>query len=256
VLISIGAAQIAAVTIDIFTTTFIPMRTRRKARLARFEPDSTFAERPLCTQAARGTAGPSVATMATGRPPMAATLQDRGCAAWRNRQAGVASPPSPDFVSAERDKPPGHHRGGPAAAIELADPVRYRVTADPSKQRTSQAVRIAATGRQALAAAKNSSNLRELTMSSTFDKIADIIAETCDIPRDTIKPENHAINDLGIDSLDFLDIAFAIDKAFGIKMPLEKWTQEVNDGKQTTEHYFVLQNLCARIDELVAAKGA
>jgi acyl carrier protein len=93
-------------------------------------------------------------------------------------------------------------------------------------------------------------------MSSTFDTVANIIAETCDIPRDTIKPESHAINDLGIDSLDFLDIAFAIDKAFGIKLPLEQWTQEVNDGKATTEQYFVLDNLCARIDGLVAAKGA
>ena len=93
-------------------------------------------------------------------------------------------------------------------------------------------------------------------MSSTFDQIANIIAETCDIPRDTIKPESHAIDDLGIDSLDFLDIAFAIDKAFGIKLPLEKWTQEVNDGKATTEQYFVLQNLADRIDELVAAKNA
>jgi len=71
-------------------------------------------------------------------------------------------------------------------------------------------------------------------MSSTFDQVATIIAETCDIPRDTITPESHAIDDLGIDSLDFLDIAFAIDKAFGIKLPLEKWTQEVNDGKATT----------------------
>ena len=93
-------------------------------------------------------------------------------------------------------------------------------------------------------------------MSSTFDQVATIIAETCDIPRDTITPDSHAIDDLGIDSLDFLDIAFAIDKAFGIKLPLEKWTQEVNDGKATTEQYFVLKNLCARIDELVAAKGA
>src|SRR6266446_4730484 len=66
-------------------------------------------------------------------------------------------------------------------------------------------------------------------MSSTFDQVATIIAETCDIPRDTITPESHAIDDLGIDSLDFLDIAFAIDKAFGIKLPLEKWTQEGDD---------------------------
>jgi acyl carrier protein len=103
---------------------------------------------------------------------------------------------------------------------------------------------------------QNSKSIRELPMSSTFDTIANIIAETCDIPRDTITPDSHAINDLGIDSLDFLDIAFAIDKAFGIKLPLEQWTQEVNDGKATTDQYFVLKNLSARIDELVAAKGA
>ena len=92
-------------------------------------------------------------------------------------------------------------------------------------------------------------------MSPTFDRVANIISETCDIPRDRIKAESHAINDLGIDSLDFLDIAFAIDKAFGIKLPLEQWTQDVNDGKATTEQYFVLENLCTSIDALAAAKA-
>ena len=53
--------------------------------------------------------------------------------------------------------------------------------------------------------------IKGLVMSSTFDQVATIIAETCDIPRDTITPDSHAIDDLGIDSLDFLDIAFAID---------------------------------------------
>ena len=92
-------------------------------------------------------------------------------------------------------------------------------------------------------------------MSTTFDQVATIIAETCDIPRDTITPESHAIDDLGIDSLDFLDIAFAIDKAFGIKLPLEQWTQEVNEGKTPAEEYFVVHNLVSRIDALVAAKN-
>jgi acyl carrier protein len=101
---------------------------------------------------------------------------------------------------------------------------------------------------------QNALPIKDLPMSSTFDTVVNIIAETCDIPRDTIKPESHAINDLGIDSLDFLDVAFAIDKTFGIKMPIEQWTQEVNEGRATTEQYFVLDNLCARIDELVAAK--
>jgi len=93
-------------------------------------------------------------------------------------------------------------------------------------------------------------------LSSTFEKVADIIAETSEIDRDSIVPESNTIDDLGIDSLDFLDIVFAIDKAFGIKIPLEQWTQEVNEGKAATEEYFVLRNLCAKIDDLVAAKNA
>ena len=93
-------------------------------------------------------------------------------------------------------------------------------------------------------------------MASTFETVANIISETCDIPREQITPQSHAIDDLGVDSLAFLDIAFAIDKAFGIKLPLEQWMQEVNDGKATTEQYFVLKNLCGHIDQLVAAKSA
>jgi len=93
-------------------------------------------------------------------------------------------------------------------------------------------------------------------VTSTFDRVADIIAETSEIDRDKITPESHTIDDLGIDSLDFLDIVFAIDKEFGIKVPLEKWTQEVNEGKVGTEEYFVMKNLCTKIDELVAAKAA
>jgi acyl carrier protein len=90
----------------------------------------------------------------------------------------------------------------------------------------------------------------------TFAAVADIIAEVCDIDRGTIRPESHTINDLGIDSLDFLDVTFAIDKRFGIKMPIETWMQDINEGKVSVDDYFILSNLCQRIDELVAAKTA
>ncbi len=90
----------------------------------------------------------------------------------------------------------------------------------------------------------------------TFDKVAEIIAETSEIPRQEIMPDSHAIDELGIDSLDFLDIVYAVDKEFGIKVPLEAWTQQINDGKASTEDYFVLKNLCARIDDLRAGKSA
>lgn len=92
-------------------------------------------------------------------------------------------------------------------------------------------------------------------MSSTFDTVADVIADVCDIERDEIKPETHVINDLGIDSLDFLDVTFDLDKKFGIKIPIEQWTEEVNEGKADVDEYFVMQNLCGQIDGLIKAKG-
>ncbi len=91
---------------------------------------------------------------------------------------------------------------------------------------------------------------------ATFETIADIIAETANVDRAKITPEAHVINDLGIDSLDFLDIVFEVDKRFGIKVPVEAWTEQVNSGKAPAEQFFVLGALAERIDELVAAKGA
>lgn len=90
----------------------------------------------------------------------------------------------------------------------------------------------------------------------TFDKVAEIIVETSEVPRQEITPDSHAIDDLGIDSLDFLDIVYAVDKEFGIKVPLEAWTQEINEGKASTDDYFILKNMCARIDDLRASKSA
>ena len=93
-------------------------------------------------------------------------------------------------------------------------------------------------------------------MSSTFQSVAEIIADTGEVPLEEITPESHAINDLEIDSLDFLDIVFAIDKTFGIKIPLETWTKDINEGQSSSDEYFIMKNLCARVDELVANKAA
>jgi acyl carrier protein len=96
----------------------------------------------------------------------------------------------------------------------------------------------------------------EGAMSSTFQSVAEIIADTSAIPFEEITPDSHTINDLEIDSLDFLDIVFAIDKSFGIKIPLETWTKDINEGQTSSDKYFIMKNLCSRVDELVAAKAA
>ena len=98
-------------------------------------------------------------------------------------------------------------------------------------------------------------SMADTKTASKFDEVADIIAEVSGIERDKITPESHTINDLGIDSLDFLDITFAIDKKFGIKMPVEQWMEDVNEGRASADDFFVMTNLVGKIEELIAAKG-
>jgi len=93
-------------------------------------------------------------------------------------------------------------------------------------------------------------------MPSTFETIAAIISNTSDVPLETITPESHIMKDLAVDSLAFLDIAFEIDQKFNVQMPIEDWMQRVNEGKVSSDEYFVVGNLCRNIDKLVAAAVA
>ena len=90
-------------------------------------------------------------------------------------------------------------------------------------------------------------------MSSTFEKVASIIAQTSDVELERITPDSHIIKDLEVDSLAFLDIAFEIDQAFKIQIPVEKWMEEINQGNVSTDEYFIMKNLCTKIDQLAGA---
>jgi acyl carrier protein len=92
-------------------------------------------------------------------------------------------------------------------------------------------------------------------MPSTFETVSGIIAEICGIAPERITPDSNVFRDLGIDSLDFLDAIFAVDKKFGIKLPIQEWSQDVTDGKATGDRYFMLKNLCASIDARIATKA-
>jgi len=86
----------------------------------------------------------------------------------------------------------------------------------------------------------------------TFEKIAAIVSEISEIEVSQITPEKNAVTDLGVDSLDFLDITYEIDQAFGIKMPVQEWS--ASDEELTEERIgelFKIENICDFIDYLV-----
>ncbi len=52
-----------------------------------------------------------------------------------------------------------------------------------------------------------------------YDKVADAIAEALDVEKDEATPDAILMDDLGAESIDFLDIIFRIENAFNVKIP-------------------------------------
>ena len=56
-------------------------------------------------------------------------------------------------------------------------------------------------------------------MQTTYEKIQDIVVEALYCDKEQVTREANLMADLGAESIDFLDIVFRLEKAFGIKMP-------------------------------------
>jgi acyl carrier protein len=52
-------------------------------------------------------------------------------------------------------------------------------------------------------------------------RVRRIVAEALDRPEEQVRPSSSLIDDLGAESIDFLDLLFRLESAFGIKIPEE-----------------------------------
>lgn len=48
--------------------------------------------------------------------------------------------------------------------------------------------------------------------------VNEVFEESFEIARDQLQPEKHIFNDLGLDSLDVVDLVVALQKKFGVKI--------------------------------------
>jgi acyl carrier protein len=79
--------------------------------------------------------------------------------------------------------------------------------------------------------------------STTFGRIAGILEKDYQLDRDALKPDA-ALADLGLDSLALMEFVFAVEDAFGIRIPEERLDPR--------EAGITLQRLCDVIDEMKA----
>jgi acyl carrier protein len=63
-------------------------------------------------------------------------------------------------------------------------------------------------------------------MAAVFPKVADIMAGALGCEVAEVKPDASLIDDLGAESIDFLDIVFRLERAFKVKIPRGKIVEE------------------------------
>lgn len=64
-------------------------------------------------------------------------------------------------------------------------------------------------------------------MQNLEDRIREVIAQEVNISIGEIKPQVSFVNDLGIDSLDIIDIIMALEEEFNVEIPEEDVDQMV-----------------------------
>lgn len=70
------------------------------------------------------------------------------------------------------------------------------------------------------------SEISQQDVDSVFPKVADTIADALGCDLDEVKRDASLINDLGAESIDFLDLVFRLERAFKIKIPRGKIVED------------------------------
>ena len=69
-------------------------------------------------------------------------------------------------------------------------------------------------------------NISKEEIMAVFPKVAETVADALACDAEKVKPESSLINDLGAESIDFLDIVFRLERAFKVKIPRGKIVEE------------------------------
>jgi acyl carrier protein len=78
-------------------------------------------------------------------------------------------------------------------------------------------------------------NISKEEIMAIFPKVADTIADALACDLEKVKLDASLINDLGAESIDFLDIIFRLERAFKVKIPRGKIVEEARGELSESE---------------------
>ena len=79
-------------------------------------------------------------------------------------------------------------------------------------------------------------NITKEEIQAIYPKVAATIADALACDEDKVKPDASLINDLGAESIEFLDIVFRLERAFKVKIPRGKIVEEAR-GPLTEDQF-------------------
>jgi acyl carrier protein len=74
-----------------------------------------------------------------------------------------------------------------------------------------------------------------MTDASVLQRVVTIVAKALNVPSDRVTPSASLVDDLGAESIDFLDILFQLETAFSIDIPADElWRGAIDSTNQDT----------------------
>ena len=95
-----------------------------------------------------------------------------------------------------------------------------------------------------------------VTKDEIFKKVQTALCDALGVDEEEVTPQATMVGDLGAESIDFLDIVFKLEKAFGIEIPRKELSPEdiltnaeyVQDGKVTAAGLAELKRRMSFVD--------
>jgi len=81
-----------------------------------------------------------------------------------------------------------------------------------------------------------------MTEQEIIDTIDKVFEESFEIERKRLEPQAHIFNDLGLDSLDIVDLVVALQQSFGVKIRNEEGIRNIRTLQDLYQFIFTIKN--------------
>jgi acyl carrier protein len=83
----------------------------------------------------------------------------------------------------------------------------------------------------------------------SIELLRQALLEECGIDPVRVQPDTDLLEDLNIDSLAILNVAFWIEGKTGLKLPVQEWISWQYDDNVSGHSQFTVANICGFLDE-------